>query len=492
MGNRKKLVITAISGNEEKWVKQWCESVLKANPDLIVMNLTQFDDNTEKLLREHIPKDKLILVKNKWEKSFSTARNQSLYHVPSWADYCMYVDMDEIITDTSYAPLEEFLMSDHPPIQILCNIYNAVSQDAMIASLYYPRIWPHKAMDGTLLNESFDGAVHNQLMIDDKYNIHALRSKINLFHYGYALDSASMAAKHKRSEELLRKQVEEDDNNFFAHLNLAQLLRAKGDQKGALKHSTHVLDLVTDKIEANAESKFSYAYIMAKDQVSTSYLASHNYKEAIKSAEDALKVKPDHLDSIMNIAHAYINSEDFENAEFWLKRYLFIRARYDETKDSTNLILNHLNSSFIALYHLGLVYTRKGDIEKALYYYKKSYEEDPKFKDTFVQYINCLKILNRDKQLNDEVNQFMRKVPEKAHQVYEYFGDIELENGNIENSKFNYYQAVYINNEESGNKQRIKEKWEALSSQFGDVSHNYFDTAAKNADLKSRITSIRR
>jgi len=487
MGKRKKFVITAISGNEERWAEQWAKSIMRANPDLVIFNLTQFDDKTEELIRQHIPEDKLILLKNEWQKSFSAARNQSLEPIPKDTDYVMYVDMDEIITETSYTELESFLHSEYPPVQVLCNIYNAVSKDSMVASLYYPRIWPHKAANGDLINEYFDGEVHNQLVMGEVNDIYALRSKISLYHYGYALDKESMAAKHKRSEELLQNQLNENQENFFAHLNLAQLLRAKGNYKEALEHSLIVLNLVSDKT-GDPDQRYLYAYIMAKDQAATCLLAKQDYDESIKHSEDALRVKPDHLDSIMNTAHAYLNMQSFDEAEFWLKRYLFIRARYDETKDNTNLILNHLNSSFIALYHLGMIYLQREKFEQAADYYKKTFEQDPGFRDAFVKYIHCLSRLGKKKEVNDEVNRFMRTKPDKAYQIYEYFGDIELEQANVENSKFNFYQALYINKfpEDSPDQFRIKQKFECLSQRFGEVSHNYFDTTEKREALVNR------
>ena len=81
MAGRKKFVMTAISGNEEKWVKQWCESVMAANPDLVIINLTQYDDNSEALFKVHIPEDKLVLVKHPWTKSSTgpaASQSQSL------------------------------------------------------------------------------------------------------------------------------------------------------------------------------------------------------------------------------------------------------------------------------------------------------------------------------------------------------------------------------------------------------------------------------
>lgn len=493
--NRKKFVITAICGNEEQWVVKWCESVMKANPDLVIVNLTQFDDNSEALFKKHIPKEKLIFVKNKWEKSFSKARNQSLEHVPDWAEYCCYIDLDEVFTEESYKYIDEFLNSNMDPIFVLVNIYNAVGDTPMTASLYYPRIWPHKDKYGKLLNEYFEGTVHNQLIINPEHKIEATRSLINIYHYGYALNNEQMKAKHERSESLLREQIKKDPNEFFSHLNLAQLLRAKGEHVEVLEHAKIVLDLVDSKRNISSDDRYLHAYIMANEQAATSCLALQDFNESINYSEKALNVKPDHLDSIMNISHAYLNLKDFEKAEFWLKRFLFISSKYDETKDNVNLILNHLNSSFLAFYYLGTIYFFKGDIEKALLHFKKSYDIDPKFRDTFIRYIDCLRILGRHDELNESVDGFLKKAAHKSYQVYSYFGDIELSNGNIENAKFNYYQALFVNSPKkdiqlesiSIEKKILQNKWDRITGLFGDVADKYFNVDVKNKNMENKI-----
>ena len=58
-----------------------------------------------------------------------------------------------------------------------------------------------------------------------------------------------MEKKHKRSEELLRGQIKEDENNYFAHLNLAQLLRAKGDYAGCIHHSSRVVEITESFVD---------------------------------------------------------------------------------------------------------------------------------------------------------------------------------------------------------------------------------------------------
>lgn len=482
---RKKFVMVAISGDEEKWVVGWCESIMKSNPDLVIINLTQYNDNSEELFRAGIPEDKLMLVKHPWQKSFSEARNHTMDLVPDDTDYVMFVDLDEIITPESYAPLEHVLHDPNFDMQVMINIYNAVSQESMLASLYYPRLFPWRDKDGTLLKPEFKGEVHNQLTYPPGVPQNAMRSQISLMHYGYALDSEAMTKKHKRSEELIRGQIAVDENDYFAHLNLAQLLRAKGDNEGTELHSNKVLKILAKRIESD-DPRIAHGYIMAKEQLATAYLMMKRFDESIQASQDALDKKPDHLDSLMNLASANLEKRNMDKAEFWLKRYLFVRSQYDETKDNTNLILNHLNSTFIALYHLGTVQAYRGDLEGAKDYFFKCYKQEPTFADVFIRYLDCVRRIDGDKKIGQMVNDFITEHPPKAYQIYEYFGDLELENSNLENAKFNYYQSFHLS-EKAAEHERIKMKWESISDAFGEVSHTFFDAEKKHQELKQRI-----
>lgn len=482
MAKRRIFAIQAICGNEERWIKQWCESILAAKPDYVVVNLTQFDDNCEALLKKHIPVDKLIFTKNPWEKNFSTARNQAMELMPDDVDYFMYVDMDEIILPNSYKGIEGILRSDDYPFLVLTTIYNELETPGLLAHLFYPRMAPMKDKNGKPLKPRYDGSVHNQLDIDK--SIPVVRAPIDLHHYGYSLSPEEMAKKHKRSQELLEQQIIDDPTSFFPHLNMAQLLRAKGDFHGTERHARKVIEIVSPRVEGG-DKRYIHAIIMAKDQIATSLMAQRKFDESISMALDAIELHPQHLDSLMNLGNCHLELKHFEQALNWYKRYLFIRKSYDEHSDNTNIILNHLNSSHIVLYNIGVTYLQMNDPKTASVNFKKAVAEEPGFKDAFTKYIHCLRITNRHEEMNTEINKYVNENPNQQHQIYSYFGDVSLEGCDIEHAKFNYYQAANLVPESSPESTAVKNKWESYKALFGDLpdeAYNTFDTKRKAAD----------
>lgn len=478
--DKKKFCVWAISGNEEKWAEQWAKSVLSVDPDIVVVNLTAYEDKTEEIIKSIIPEDKLIFIKFPWKKSFSEARNHVLDVMPEWVEYSMFLDMDEVFVEGSKETLNNFLSSNHEYNYVVeIDIYNALGGGGkQTAHLHYPRMFPLKDASGKQLHPRFEKDVHNQLIYPVEEQPDGLRLKLGIYHYGYALDKEAMTKKHQRSEELMRKQIENDNDDFFAHLNLAQLLRAKGDHDDALYHASEVVRVLTPKI-GSGDVRFQNAYLMAKEQQASCYLAKGKLTESIKASDAALTLKADHLDSIVNLGHAYMQMQNWDRAEYWFKRYLFVRSKYDESMDQSNLILNHLNSTGAVNYYLGMIYANKNELSKAAEAFKKAYELDPYLDDVFVKYIHTLKLSGNERVFQTEINKFMYTNPDEAHIVYAYLGDMALFDANVELSKFNFYQAYNLCKNES-NKSSYEIKWKALKDNFGDVSASFFDTSSKD------------
>ena len=90
--NKYKVVVYAISKNEEKFVDRWFNSMKEAD-EIYVLD-TGSTDNTVKKLKEH----KIKVTKKIIDPfRFDVARNISLNLVPKDTDICVCTDLDEVL-----------------------------------------------------------------------------------------------------------------------------------------------------------------------------------------------------------------------------------------------------------------------------------------------------------------------------------------------------------------------------------------------------------
>jgi len=89
-----KICVYAISKNEEKFVNRFVDSILDA--DGIYVLDTGSTDETVNLLRARGVHVKQEII-DPWR--FDVARNLSLEMVPTDADICICMDLDEVIED---------------------------------------------------------------------------------------------------------------------------------------------------------------------------------------------------------------------------------------------------------------------------------------------------------------------------------------------------------------------------------------------------------
>ena len=86
-----KIVVYAISKNEEKFVNRWVESMSEAD-DIYVLD-TGSTDKTVSLLKDlgvHVKQETI----SPWR--FDVARNMSLDMIPDDVDICVCTDLDEV------------------------------------------------------------------------------------------------------------------------------------------------------------------------------------------------------------------------------------------------------------------------------------------------------------------------------------------------------------------------------------------------------------
>lgn len=86
-----KIIVYAISKNEEKFVDRWANSMKEADA-IYVLDTGSTDDTVEKLKRHGVVVKQEII--KPWR--FDVARNKSLDLVPEDADLCVCTDLDEV------------------------------------------------------------------------------------------------------------------------------------------------------------------------------------------------------------------------------------------------------------------------------------------------------------------------------------------------------------------------------------------------------------
>lgn len=431
--------------NEEAFIEQ-CLNSTKGIFDQIVVVDTGSIDRTPEIIKEKFPKVELYF--HPWEKNFSKARNQCLDYIKTM--WVMYLDADEVISPGSGKKIRNIVNEINPrfPI-ILVNIYNKM-RDGVEAYLYYPRIW-RRIWRSKDLDIHFEGAVHNQLVYP--MNIPVVKTDIDIAHFGYSLDPEAMAKKHQRSQELLEDQIKLDDTNYFAHLNLAQLLRARGDLFGTIYHAQKVLDTCDEN-----DPNLKHAILMALDQQGTSYLQMGLDQECEKVCLKALKLKNDYLDPVVSLGSLFMIKGMYDRAEFWFQKYLEISRTYDERKDPTNLILNHLKSSFIVYYNLGYINYMRKNFFKAEQYFKKVLEVSH-YRDVDVRLGEVAYLFGNFDVMENYYREAEKNLGESRNDVFEIAGDQALERGQYVLATTNYSLS---------NKDSAREKERITTFYFGE------------------------
>ena len=193
-----KIIVYAISKNEEKFVDRWVNSMKEAD-DIYVLDTGSTDKTVEKL--------KELGVKVKQEKiepwRFDTARNHSLELVPNECDICVCTDLDEVFEPGWRNELENIWNNDISRIKYNYN-WSLDENNHPTVNFYSDKIhtrneyiWTHP------VHEVLTYTGHNQekFLIDDK---------IVLNHYP---DREKSRSGYLPLLELSVKEDPEDDRN---------------------------------------------------------------------------------------------------------------------------------------------------------------------------------------------------------------------------------------------------------------------------------------
>ena len=193
-----KVVVYAISKNEEKFVKRFCDSVRDA--DSVYVLDTGSTDKTVELLREEgvVVKVKEI---NPWR--FDTARNESLKMVPEDVEVCICLDLDEVLVPGWRSELEKIWSSGINRVRYIYN-WSLDNDGKPIVSFYGEKIHSRNSYHWT-------HPVHEVLEYDNSDERVIVTDNIIINHYP---DSSKSRSSYLPLLELSVKEDPDDDRNM--------------------------------------------------------------------------------------------------------------------------------------------------------------------------------------------------------------------------------------------------------------------------------------
>lgn len=360
MNKKLKIYVYAICKNEEKFVDRFCQSVKDAD-GVFVLDTGSVDNTIKKLKENNVHTFKYTI--HPWR--FDNARNLALDLVPSDADICISLDLDEILMpgwrdilesswkdDTKRARytyhwfLDEF---DNPKISFYSdkihsrNNYrwvnpvhevlkyegeeNVITLDSLVVKHYPDREKSRSsylpllelAIKENPLNDRNMHYLGREYMYYKKYNdaIDTLIKHLNLKSATWKDERcASMRFISRSYKEL--KRYDEAIMWGLKSINEAPYLR-DGYMEMALlyyeiKDYDNVINMCNKALEIKKNNKTYINEVFTFDEtvydlLSIAYYFKNNLDEAIKNAKLALKINPNN-ERIKNNLNFYLNKEE--------------------------------------------------------------------------------------------------------------------------------------------------------------------------------------
>ena len=193
-----KIVVYAISKNEEKFVDRWVDSMQEAD-EIYVLDTGSTDKTVSKLKKRKVNVKKKII--KPWR--FDVARNESLKLVPSDADICVCTDLDEVLEKGWRKKLEEIWQDNITRLRYNYN-WKLDENNKPIVNFYTDKIHIRD-------NYKWTHPVHEVLTYTNGNEVFLTTDEITLNHYP---DNTKSRSSYLPLLELSVKEDPEDDRNM--------------------------------------------------------------------------------------------------------------------------------------------------------------------------------------------------------------------------------------------------------------------------------------
>ncbi len=335
-----KIVVYAISKNEEKFVDRWVDSMQEAD-EIYVLDTGSTDKTVSKLKKRKVNVKKKII--KPWR--FDVARNESLKLVPSDADICVCTDLDEVLENGWRKKLEEIWQDNITRIRYNYN-WKLDENNKPIVNFYTDKIHIRD-------NYKWTHPVHEVLTYTNGNEVFLTTDEITLNHYP---DNTKSRSSYLPLLELSVKEDPEDDRNMH-YLGREYMYYQKWDKciDTLIKHLS--LKTATWKDERCASMRF----------IARSYRNLNRIEEAKMWLDKAINEAPYLRDPYVEKAMLEYELENWneviKNCNTALKITTHTKCYINETFSFDNTIYDLLS---IAYFYLDDIDNAIINIDKAL------------------------------------------------------------------------------------------------------------------------------
>lgn len=339
----KSLSICIIAKNEEKNIGNCISAIHKEFSNLCVNYEICLVDTGSSDATIDIASNLDATIHNYvWQNDFSAARNYAT-SVAKY-NYILFVDADEILETANW--LEVCTLLDKYPTCVgmisrrnLCNSGSstAITVDK-VARLFDRRLYHYEL------------SIHEQLVANDNSQLTVYDIPLTFYHEGYMGTIEQLAAKAKRNNDLLFKELELTPNDPYILFQIAQSYGLINDKDNHYLYCQKAYDLspdINDVYTTDLILSLGYAYINRNEYEKAIILYNRHYSE-LKHISDYLclgilaHIKIDRLVEAIAICNICLTTKDY----------------YTEGSNSD-----------IPYYYLGCIYETYGNMELAKKYF---------------------------------------------------------------------------------------------------------------------------
>lgn len=303
--------------NEEAFLGACLESIKDFVDEIIVVD-TGSTDGTVDIARVFTEK----VYFHPWNNSFSEARNQAMSYATG--DWILTIDADEELVAGAGTLLRQAVREAGSADAILANVISIYSGGQKTARHNSERLLRN---NGVI---HYEGSVHNQVTGVTQ----RMMSKIELMHYGYNVEEKKANEKFLRTVELLKHQVHEKPDDPRPHHYLGTSYLSRGMLKESAEESTLAIRL------AESQRNNDAVYLATHHNAARAFFSLRDLNNARHYSLNALKIFPDHLDSLYMMALLSAEEKQWEDALHYGLRFLELRDDYENNLEKSDIILN--------------------------------------------------------------------------------------------------------------------------------------------------------